>query len=140
MYRMRTSVRKKALKPYEQVLFQGRLPAGDYRAVLKLAREEQHRTMRRVTAAEVVRRAVREYLNRHSDPAAEQAADCAREQRWLREHARAFAGQWVALAGARLLSHGTDARAVYEAARASGVDLPLVVRVEKPDQLPFAGW
>ncbi len=136
--------RKKALRPYQQVLFQGRLPVVDYRAVMQLARQEQQHTMRKVTAAEIVRRAVREYVNRRADrgPArsADGAAEQGLEQQWLREHGPEFAGQWVALDGSRLLSHGRDARAVYESARASGVALPLVVRVGKRDEPPFAGW
>src|SRR5437867_1303249 len=67
-------------------------------------------------------------------------ADSARERRWLAERRGEYAGQSVALDGDRLLAHGTDAREVHRAARRSGVRLPLVVRVEPPDQLPFGGW
>lgn len=63
-----------------------------------------------------------------------------REQRWLEEHRDEYQGQWVTLAGDRLLSSGPDGRAVYEAARASGVRAPLVTRVARLDALPFAGW
>lgn len=63
-----------------------------------------------------------------------------REQRWLEEHRDEYQGQWVALEGDRLLAHGTDARAVYVAAREAGVRAPLVTRVEGRDELPFAGW
>ena len=66
--------------------------------------------------------------------------DCAPEQRWLAEHGHEYAGQWVALDGDRLLAHGEQAREVYAAAHDSGVRLPLVVRVNPPDQLPFGGW
>jgi hypothetical protein len=63
-----------------------------------------------------------------------------REQRWLREHAKEYEGQWVALNGDRLLSHGTDGRLVLSEARQAGVPVPFVVRVEMPDELPFGGW
>jgi Family of unknown function (DUF5678) len=66
--------------------------------------------------------------------------DCSEEMRWLAEHREEYAGQWVALKGGRLLSHGMNAKAVYQAARESGIELPIVVLVESPDELPFGGW
>src|SRR3954466_2233292 len=76
-----------------------------------------------------------------SEPASPaEPLDGTSEQRWLAEHGREYAGQWVALDGDRLLAHGENARAVYAAVRDSGVSLPLVVRVNPPDQLPSGGW
>jgi hypothetical protein len=66
--------------------------------------------------------------------------DRSREQQWLAEHSEEFAGQWVALDGNRLLSHGNNAHEVYEEARRSGVKRPLVVQVEKVGDRPFGGW
>jgi len=66
--------------------------------------------------------------------------DYSAAQQWLTEHAREYAGQWVALDGNRLIAHGTDARAVYAAAKADGAYLPLVELVESPDAPPFAGF
>lgn len=66
--------------------------------------------------------------------------DCAPERRWLAEHGREYAGQWVALDGDRLLAHGERASEVYAAVRESGVQLPLVVRIDPSDRLPFGGW
>lgn len=60
--------------------------------------------------------------------------------RWLTEHAREYAGQWVALDGDRLIAHGPDARAVYAAANADGAYLPLVTQVEDPDATPYIGF
>jgi hypothetical protein len=63
--------------------------------------------------------------------------DASRELRWLKEHRREYVGQWVALDGDRLVSHGPDARAVYLAAREAGVEIPFVAHVDPPDPLPF---
>ena len=62
------------------------------------------------------------------------------EQEWLGAHGHEYPGQWVALEGDVLLSHGSDARAVRDEARRRGVHRPLLVHVpEEPDQ-PSAGW
>ena len=66
--------------------------------------------------------------------------DLSREMRWLKEHQQEYLGQWVALAGDRLLSHGTNAREVAEAARAAGVAIPFIAQVDPPEELPFGGW
>ncbi len=66
--------------------------------------------------------------------------DGTREMKWLAQHAREYAGQWVALDGDRLIAHGADHQKVFAAAKASGVYLPLVTRVEDPDAPPFAGF
>jgi hypothetical protein len=63
-----------------------------------------------------------------------------RERQWLLQHGKEYEGQWVALDGDCLLSHGTDGRLVLAEARRIGVSVPFVVRVEKPDELPFGGW
>ena len=66
--------------------------------------------------------------------------DRSREMRWLKEHRSEYAGQWVALDGDRLLSHGTDAHEVFAAARESGVEAPFFAHLEPEDALPFGGW
>ncbi len=65
--------------------------------------------------------------------------DRSREYEWLKEHAREYAGQWVALEGDRLIAHGANAAEVFAAADASGVERPFLLRVEDPDGPPFAG-
>ena len=44
------------------------------------------------------------------------------ERAWIEAHREEFLDQWVALDGNNLVAHGTDARAVYDEARAQGVD------------------
>ena len=65
--------------------------------------------------------------------------DSAREFRWLTEHAREYAGQWVALDGDRLIANGKDAKEVFAAADATGIRLPLVTFVEDP-KIVYAGF
>jgi predicted DNA-binding antitoxin AbrB/MazE fold protein len=62
------------------------------------------------------------------------------EQTWLHEHGREFVDQWVVVEGDRLVSHGWDAKAVFEEARAAGVAKPFLVQVTSPDDLPWGGW
>lgn len=65
-----------------------------------------------------------------------QTPDRTREMRWLKDHGRQYAGQWVALDGDRLIAHGADAKAVFAAAKADGAFMPLVDSVTDPDR-PF---
>src|SRR5258708_33487958 len=62
------------------------------------------------------------------------------EQEWLSAHGHEYLGQWVALQGDVLLSHGPSARAVRDEARRKGIQRPLVVRVPKELGQPSAGW
>ncbi|HWE51906.1 MAG TPA: antitoxin AF2212-like protein [Bryobacteraceae bacterium] len=62
------------------------------------------------------------------------------EQAWLAAHWQEYSGQWVALDGDVLLSHGLDARAVRDDARRKGVHRPLLVRVPEEFDQPSAGW
>ncbi len=62
------------------------------------------------------------------------------EQEWLRIHGQEYSGQWVALDGEELLSHGPDARKVRDEARAKGVQIPLMVHVPDEPDLPSAFW
>ena len=66
--------------------------------------------------------------------------DASREMSWLREHGHEYTGQWVALDGDRLVSHGTNAREVYQAAKQAGVEVPFLHHIDPPDELPFGGW
>jgi predicted DNA-binding antitoxin AbrB/MazE fold protein len=62
------------------------------------------------------------------------------EQEWLKEHEHEYLGQWVALDGDVLLSHGPRARGVLDAARKMGVQQPLLVHIDDERGLRSAGW
>ena len=59
---------------------------------------------------------------------------------WLANHSGPYADQWVALDGSRLIAHGTELAVVSEAARAAGVDRPLLTHLLPEGELPFGGW
>ena len=63
-----------------------------------------------------------------------------REMRWLSEHEAEYAGQWLALDGDCLLSHGADPHQVRAEARAQGVASPFVVIAEAPNDFFSGGW
>ncbi|HEY7388452.1 MAG TPA: DUF5678 domain-containing protein [Bryobacteraceae bacterium] len=63
------------------------------------------------------------------------------EIQWIDENREAYAGQWVAIEGDRLISAGSDPMPVFAAARAQGIQIPFVVHVLPEDPLPFVpGW
>ena len=66
--------------------------------------------------------------------------DVKKEMDWLREHRAEYANQWVALDGDRLISAGRSAKEVHTAAKTAGFPHALIVLVEPPDALPFAGF
>ncbi|MGO4879268.1 MAG: DUF5678 domain-containing protein [Bryobacteraceae bacterium] len=62
------------------------------------------------------------------------------EREWLRRHEGDYAGEWVAIQGARLVGHGSSAQQALDAAKSAGFDQPLLVHLPSEPQLPFAGW
>jgi hypothetical protein len=66
--------------------------------------------------------------------------DLTPELRWLKQHQHEYVGEWVALKGEQLLSHGTNVREVAAAARAAGVVTPFITQIDPPNTLPFGGW
>jgi predicted DNA-binding antitoxin AbrB/MazE fold protein len=66
--------------------------------------------------------------------------DRRREQEWLRLNGPRYAGQWVAIEGDKLVSHGENGLAVLQQARAVGVQNPLLMQIPKEPPLPFGGW
>jgi hypothetical protein len=63
-----------------------------------------------------------------------------RAMRWIDENRAQYLGQWVALDGDRLISHGQDARQVHLDAKAAGMKVPFVVRVIREEGPFYAGW
>lgn len=61
------------------------------------------------------------------------------EMAWLAAHSDEYRGQWVALDGDRLLSHGAQALAVRDEARSKGVEVPLMEHIAVEDGLPSLG-
>ncbi len=62
------------------------------------------------------------------------------EQQWLNRHGHEYRGQWVAIHGDHLISSGSKAAAVLEAARRQGVERPVLTQVPDDAGLPSAGW
>lgn len=62
------------------------------------------------------------------------------EQEWLSRHGSEYVGQWVALEGDALVSHGPKATATRDEARQKGVERPLLVYVSEQFGEPSAGW
>jgi hypothetical protein len=68
-------------------------------------------------------------------------SDRTRETRWIADNRSAYADQWVAVEGDRLIAAGVDARTVFAAAKAKGIESPFVVHIPPEDSLPFVpGW
>jgi hypothetical protein len=61
--------------------------------------------------------------------------------KWLREHAHEYRGQWVALAGDRLIAHGSERELVRAVHEAAGLDASQVLlhRIPALDEPPFMG-
>lgn len=66
--------------------------------------------------------------------------DRRREQHWLHLNGPRYAGEWVAIEGDQLVSHGDNGIVVLQEAQAAGVQHPLLMQIPKEPPLPFAGW
>ena len=62
------------------------------------------------------------------------------ELHWLAKESDAYAGQWVALDGPRLVAHGEKLVKVIAAAKAAGVAHSFFGRVSRDKDMPFGGW
>lgn len=62
------------------------------------------------------------------------------ERDWINAHRGEYLGQWVALDGARLVAHGTDAKEVYDQAREQGITAPYLERVSPKQEAFMGGW
>jgi len=80
-------------------------------------------------------------LQRERAPREAPARDRNREVKWIADNRSAYAGQWVAVEGDRLVAADMDARKVFIAAKAAGIQIPFVVHILPEDSLPFVpGW
>lgn len=65
-------------------------------------------------------------------------------RKWLAEHRAEYPGQWVALEGDRLISHGPDALQVHRAAKAAGISAPFLEHIVETNgeegELYWGGW
>ena len=82
---------------------------------------------KRIVTDEVLRRAV------PVEPARRDDSD-----RWLQTHQGEFMGKWVALKGGEFIAAGENGKAVYDQARAAGVDCPLLLHLT-PREHPSGG-
>ena len=76
----------------------------------------------------------------NGDTTAAVVNDRREEFQWLSKESGPYAGQWVALDGSRLIAHGDELANVSSAARAAGVDRPLLTHLPPEGELPFGGW
>ncbi len=65
--------------------------------------------------------------------------DDKRERQWVKDHKQAYAGQWVALDGDRLVAASFVQQEVVDAVDVSSPNPPLVLRIPSPDDLPYVG-
>ena len=66
--------------------------------------------------------------------------DFTKEQAWLEQHRQQYIGQWVVLAGDRLIGHGDDPRPLVAQARAEGVRIPFVHFIPEESEPFIGGW
>jgi hypothetical protein len=63
------------------------------------------------------------------------------ERQWISQHHDQFRGQFVALAGDRLLAHGADEGEVIDQARLAGFPSPFVTYIEtEAEEHYLSGW
>ena len=63
------------------------------------------------------------------------------EAKWIEENRAAYADQWVAVEGDRLIAAGVDPLKIFSAAKEQGIQSPFVVHVLPEEPLPFVpGW
>jgi hypothetical protein len=66
--------------------------------------------------------------------------DFSREWEWLKQHRAEYVGQWVVLAGERLIGHGPDPRPFVAQARAEGVLVPFIHFIRDEAEPFMGGW
>jgi Family of unknown function (DUF5678) len=63
--------------------------------------------------------------------------DRSREMEWLQENRSKFANQWVVVEGDQLIAADEDGHKAFVAAKAAGIEVPLLIHVLPEDPLPF---
>jgi hypothetical protein len=63
--------------------------------------------------------------------------DFTADRQWLADHRDEYAGQWVAIKDGQLISNGSNAKEVHQAAKDAGHLDALLVLVESSDAPPF---
>lgn len=101
------------------------LPLEDLRSLMRWLRDQERLAVQDQQAEDLVR---------------EQTERFRRAMKWIDDHRAEYLGQWVALEGERLVSHGPNARQVHQQAKAAGIEIPFVVRVEREEGPFVAGW
>lgn len=109
---------------YEEVLSQVKALPPDDQAKLRDYLTAQQEEDRAVEAARMLARVA-------------SLRDLSAEQQWLEAHRHEYVGQWVALQGDQLISHGSAAKEVHEAAVAAGHQDALLLLVQPLDERPF---
>ena len=69
--------------------------------------------------------------------------DLSQEMEWVRQHRDEYRGQWVVLAGDRLVGYAAtaaEATAFVEQARAEGVQTPFIKLIPQDDEPVWMGW
>lgn len=87
--------------------------------------------------AELIRKLEHEFSE---DAANKPTARRDRERAWVDAHRDEYIGQWIALEGDRLITHGKDSRAVYLAAREAGIEVPFMAHVDPVEEPSMGGW
>lgn len=109
---------------FEQVLPQIKALPPNELAKLREYLDEQHETDQAITAARALARAA-------------SLRDLSAEYQWIEAHRAEYAGQWVALKGDQLISHGSQGLAVIEAARNAGFPEAFIKLVPSVDETRY---
>ena len=64
--------------------------------------------------------------------------DRSREMEWLKENRAKYADLWVVVEGDRLIAADVDGHKAFAAAKAAGIEVPLLIHMLPEDPLPFA--
>ena len=107
----------------------GTLPLEDRRRLLRHLQQQE----RPIAASSVVAAPTGETVE-------QQLERFRKAMKWIDEHRAEYLGQWVALEGDRLISHGPDVLLVDAAARAAGIASPFLEQVREAEKPFCGGW